>query len=126
VAGEREEGLEVVDEALRAISEDRTFFFEPELLRLRASLLATRGEHEQARATLVRAVEVAEELSSPSLALRAAISLARLGNGVAGSEARERIASIHARFGEGFDTPDLKEAAILLEVAQPTGTGQSS
>jgi DNA-binding SARP family transcriptional activator/type II secretory pathway predicted ATPase ExeA/tetratricopeptide (TPR) repeat protein len=128
LAGEHEKGLDVIDEALAAISEERPFFFEPELLRLRASLLVARGSRrlDEARANLIRAIEVAEAQNSPSLALRAAVSLMRLGNDASSSNSRGRVARIYARFDEGFDTHDLREAATLLERTGSTGTIRSA
>jgi predicted ATPase len=47
--------------------------------------------------------------------LRAAISLARLWRDQnKRTEARDLLAPVYGWFTEGFDTPDLKEAATLL------------
>ena len=62
-----------------------------------------------------RALEIARQQETASLALRAAMSLTRLLKGRDGSrEARDLLRSVYASFTEGFDTTDLKEAGALL------------
>jgi predicted ATPase len=65
---------------------------------------------------LRRALEVARQQSARFWELRAALALARLWRG----EDRRRgafalLAPVYGWFAEGFDIPDLKEAAALLE-----------
>jgi predicted ATPase len=48
--------------------------------------------------------------------LRAALSLSRLWQQQSKrDEARELLAPLYGWFTEGFDTPDLQEAKVLLE-----------
>jgi len=48
--------------------------------------------------------------------LRAAASLARLRRDQGRhTEARDLLAPVYGWFTEGFDTPDLKEAKVLLD-----------
>ena len=63
------------------------------------------------------ALAIAQRQESMLLELRAAISLARLWaeRGLDRSKAHELLAPIYARFTEGFDTLDLKEAKALLD-----------
>ena len=68
-----------------------------------------------------KAIDLARQQDAKSLELRAAIDLARLWIGQGkGADARMMLVPIHAWFTEGFDTPDLKEAAALL--AKLSGT----
>jgi predicted ATPase len=62
-----------------------------------------------------RALEIAHQQESASLALRAAMSLTRLSRGRDGSrDARDLLHSVYASFQEGFATKDLQEARALL------------
>jgi predicted ATPase len=87
-----------------------------ELHRLRGRLLAARGQHDEGEACFLRAIEVSRGQRAKTLELRAATSLARLwsdrGRNV---EARDLLTPIYAWFTEGFETPDLREAKILLD-----------
>jgi predicted ATPase len=59
---------------------------------------------------------IAQHQQAKSLALRAAMSLARLWQQQGKrDEARELLAPIYGWFTEGFDTADLQEAKALLE-----------
>ena len=59
---------------------------------------------------------------------RAATSLARLRqNDKREAEAHAVLASVYARFTQGFDTTDLKKAkALLVAMAPPKGPGRSN
>jgi len=120
---EVEAGLSAVSEALEIGARQRSLFYEAELLRLGALLLLTRDPDDAAAdRQLESALAVARRQSSPSLELRAALSLARLRmrRGQAG-QARRLVAPLRERFTEGLDTPDLREAAALLgDDAVPT------
>ena len=71
----------------------------------------------QAEACFQQALAVARRQQAKALELRAALSLSRLwqqqGQRAA---ARDLLAPLYAWFTEGFDTPDLQEANLLLEV----------
>ena len=55
--------------------------------------------------------------------LRAATSLARFKRRLGrGEEARQAIAPIYDCFTEGFDTPDLKEAKVLIDDLASAGS----
>lgn len=59
---------------------------------------------------------MARSQSARVLELRAATSLARLWQKQGRiREARELLAGIYGGFSEGFDTPDLRQAQVLLE-----------
>jgi predicted ATPase len=61
------------------------------------------------------ALAIAREQGTRGYELRAATSLTRLWaeQGRRG-EARDLLAPVYGSFTEGFDTPDLKEAKVLL------------
>jgi adenylate cyclase len=114
-AGEAEAGLAAVAEALEIAHRERALFYEPELHRLEGGLRAVAGEPAAAEACLRRGLTRAREQSSIVLELRIATDLARLiPEPARAAEARAAVLTAHARFEEGFDTRDLREAAALL------------
>jgi predicted ATPase len=93
-------------------------WWEAEIYRLRGVLLLrqTGPPQAEAEAWLRRALDVACRQEAKSLALRAAVSLARLWQRQGQrTEAHELLAPIYNWFTEGFDTTDLQEAKALLE-----------
>jgi len=83
----------------------------------------------QAERYFHQAIEVARSQQAKALELRAVTSLSRmlLQQGQRGP-ARKMLAKIYGWFSEGFDTPDLKDAAALLSrcnarVAKPLAPG---
>lgn len=70
----------------------------------------------EAEACFHKAIEIARKQQAKSLELRAVMSLSRLWQQQGKRHAaRQRLAEIYNWFTEGFDTRDLKEAAVLLE-----------
>ena len=68
-----------------------------------------------AEASFSQALAVSRRQGTKTLELRAAMSLAQLWRQQGKTEdARRMLAKVHAWFTEGFDTPDLVEAAKLL------------
>jgi predicted ATPase len=66
------------------------------------------------------AIEVSSGQRARTLELRAATSLARLWSDRGkNAEAHDLLAAIYGWFTEGFSTPDLKEAKILLDALAP-------
>jgi DNA-binding SARP family transcriptional activator len=97
--------------------------FQAELLRMRGELLLARdglAAAEEALACFERAMQIGAEQGALGWELRAAMSLARLrerqGRGRAAElgEARNRLREVYGRFTEGFDFPDLRDAAALI------------
>jgi len=78
--------------------------------RAKISLLA--GDDRAALGQFRKALQISEQLGSPSLALRMAVHIARLSKP---EEGRSILRPLYDRFTEGFDTPDLKDAKALLE-----------
>jgi len=116
--GEVDEGLELVNELLRLSQRDDVHWWEAELHRVKGELLllSTPDDPRRGEGRFKQAIEIAQLQSAKSLELRAAVSLARLGQdrGKRG-EARDILAPVYDWFTEGFETADLKEAKALLE-----------
>lgn len=119
--GRPADGLAAVTEGLMVARQCGKHYWEAELHRLAGVLTLqggarARSQGGNAEAFFLRALEVARRQGARSLELRAAVSLGRLwsGQGKAG-EAYGLVSGIYARFTEGFDTMDLREAKALLE-----------
>jgi DNA-binding SARP family transcriptional activator/tetratricopeptide (TPR) repeat protein len=118
--GDAPAGRSAVAEALAHARRERSLFYEPELHRLDGALHAVSGDAEAAEASLRHGLDRAREQGSATLELRIATDLARLlPDPARAAEARADVAAVLASFGEGFGTRDLREAAALLEGAQP-------
>ncbi|HCJ33993.1 MAG TPA: hypothetical protein DHV65_06800 [Ktedonobacter sp.] len=66
-------------------------------------------------AALLRAIAIARSQQARSLELRATMSLARLWiTQNRSDDARRQLSDLYAWFTEGFDTPDLQAARLLL------------
>jgi predicted ATPase len=115
-AGQPREGLTTLAGACEEVRRTGERFYEAEIRRLQAELLLQQGRWAEAEAGFEQAIEVARQQSAKSLELRAMVSLSRLWQSRGRrSEARHLLAEIYDRFMEGFDTPDLKDAKVLLE-----------
>jgi predicted ATPase len=133
-AGQPEEGLQVVEEALVAVHRTKGHRFEAEWYRLKGQLTLQKFQvsgftfqvpntqhpapnpQVEAEACFLKATDIARGQSAKSLELRAAISLARLWQQQGKrEEARQMLAEIYGWFTEGFDAADLQEAKTLLE-----------
>jgi predicted ATPase len=118
-AGQVEEGLTVLCEALAVVEKTEERFWEAELYRLRGELLlmqAGANSEDEAEKHFRKAIEVTRQQHAKSLELRAIMSLSRLWRKQdRQAEAYQLLADIYAWFTEGFDTADLKEAKALLE-----------
>lgn len=122
-AGQPADALSDLSEALSTVRMSRDFFYGPELQRLRGEALLALDRPGDAEAAFEEAREQAARGGSPSLELRASLSLARLrlADGAA-PEAAELVLAPYSTFTEGFDTPDLRAARKLLEqVSPPSG-----
>ena len=79
------------------------------------SCSSSQGRPEAGEACFVEALAVARRQEARSFELRAATSLARLWQRTGRRiEARDLLAPIHDWFTEGFDTPDLRDARVLV------------
>jgi predicted ATPase len=118
--GRIEEALGVLADALARMHGSGESFHGAELHRLRGEFLLRQGAAEgagrEAEDCFRRAVTIARQQQARSLELRAAMSLTRLYQKQGRpAEARPVLAECYGWFTEGFDTPDLQEAKLLLE-----------
>jgi predicted ATPase len=136
-AGQKEEGLQVLDEAMEFAESNSERYYEAELYRLRGELLLVQSTNRtvakaamggravvqndsavvaSAEECFRQSIKIAQQQEANSLELRATMSLARLyKNQGKPAEAQRMLSQIYNRFTEGFDTQDLREAKALLE-----------
>jgi class 3 adenylate cyclase/predicted ATPase len=117
-AGQVEEGLRLLAEALASLETSGRGDLLAEVHRLQGELLLRHAtlDAAQAEACFHQALAIARRQQAKSWELRAAMSLARLWQQQGKrQEARELLAPIYGWFTEGFDTADLQEAKALLE-----------
>jgi predicted ATPase len=116
IAGQLEEGLVLLDDALQLAERTGERWFTAELNRQKGQLLLRQGHSEAAEELYCEALSIAKEQEAKLWELRAAVSLARLRRDQdRRAEARDLLAPVYGWFTEGFDTPDLKEAKALLD-----------
>jgi class 3 adenylate cyclase/predicted ATPase len=109
------EGISLLDEALAVVERTDERWYEAELCRLMAEVLITTSDRHDAERWLCRALRTARNQDARLWELRAAVSLARLWRDQdKRTAARDLLAPTYGCFTEGFETPDLKEAAALL------------
>jgi predicted ATPase len=127
-AGQPEEGLALIAEALNIVDKTGKRIDEAGLYRRQGELLLARQNPEarttgarrqlaaEAEGCFRRALAIARRQQAKTLELRAAMSLARLwqrqGKRAA---ALELLAPVYGWFTEGLETTDLREARALLE-----------
>ena len=117
-AGQAEEGLGLLREALVVVEKSGAHHWEAELYRLQGDLLLhqTVPDAQQAEACFCQALATARRQQAKSLELRAAMSLARLWQQQGKRAAAcQMLAAVYGWFTEGFDTADLQEARALLD-----------
>jgi predicted ATPase len=116
IAGQIEEAVTLLDDALQIVERTGERWLEAELNRHKGQLLLRQGHTEAAEQLYRKALGIAVEQQAKSWELRASISLARLWRSQGKvQQARELLAPVYGWFTEGFDTRDLKEAKALLE-----------
>jgi class 3 adenylate cyclase/predicted ATPase len=116
IAGQIEEAVTLLEDALQTIETTGERWFEAELNRQKGELLQRQQESERAAEQYRRALRIAEEQGAKLWELRAAVSIARLRfHEGRPAEARDLLTPVYGWFTEGFDTQDLKEARALLE-----------
>jgi predicted ATPase len=116
IAGQVDEALTSLDDALRIVARTGERWFAAELNRHKGQLRLRQGHSEAAEELYRKALSIAREQEAKLWELRAAASLARLYRDQGRpAEARDLLAPVYCWFTEGFDTPDLKEAKALLD-----------
>jgi class 3 adenylate cyclase/predicted ATPase len=116
IAGQIEEGLASLDEALHIVEKTGERWLAAELNRHQGELLLRQGRSEAAEELFCTAIGIAQDQGAKLWELRAAMSLARLRRDQSRhAEARDLLAPVYGWFTEGFETPDLKDAKTLLD-----------
>jgi class 3 adenylate cyclase/predicted ATPase len=120
-----QEGLDVLaDPQILANKNNGERWFIAETLRIKGKLLMLgikdkvkdTAVYDEAETCFLQAIEVAQQQEAKSLELRAAISLSRLWQRQdKKADAYGLLSKTYNWFEEGFDTPDLKAAKVLLE-----------
>jgi tetratricopeptide (TPR) repeat protein len=121
-AGRFEDAHRALDEALSRAENNDDRFQEAELHRLQGELLLAESPDQAAAAEACfrQSVETARRQQSRAWELRATMSLARLWQRQGRcDEAREMLATVYGKYTEGFATPDLVDAAALLQSLEP-------
>jgi predicted ATPase len=142
-AGQVEEGLTALAEALTVVNKTGERYYEAELDRLKGELTlqqfnvqgltsnvknspesegtnspatSIHSPASEAEEYFLKAIEVAQKQQAKSLELRATMSLARLWQSQGKrTEAHQLLSEIYGWFTEGFETKDLQEAQALLD-----------
>jgi class 3 adenylate cyclase/predicted ATPase len=113
-----DQALERVNRAIEQIDRpgwgERSHY--AEVLRVRGSVLALRGDLEGAEQNYLASLDWAREQQTKSWELRTSTSLARLWQSQGKRKAGvDLLAPVYNWFTEGFNTKDLKEAKALLD-----------
>lgn len=126
-AGQHEEGLRILEDALSLIHHNGERYYQAELYRLKGELLLKQsklrkssGSHRsvfaQAEGWFNESVEIARQQKAKSWELRAVMSMARLYRDHGKhADGRRLLRQVYDSFTEGFDTVDLREAKALLD-----------
>ena len=116
IAGQIEEAVILLDDAMQIVDRTGERWFLAELNRHKGQLLLRQGQSEAAEELYLKALSIAREQEAKLWELRAAMSLARLRRDQGRrAKARELLTPVYNWVTEGFDTQDLKEARSLLE-----------
>jgi predicted ATPase len=116
IAGQVEEALSLVGDAMQIAERIGERWFAAELYRHKGQLMLQRGASEAAEELYRQALGIAREQEAKLWELRAAARLARLRRDQGrDAEARDLLAPVYGSFTEGFETADLKGAKALLD-----------
>jgi class 3 adenylate cyclase/tetratricopeptide (TPR) repeat protein len=116
--GDVDGALDLIEESIAQVErpgwEERWYF--AEILRVKGTLLAAKGDLEGAESSYLASLDWAQCQQAKSWELRAATSLARLMRDQGRiREAYDLLSPVYGWFTEGFATKDLKEAKALLD-----------
>jgi predicted ATPase/DNA-binding winged helix-turn-helix (wHTH) protein len=129
MAGQFDESIVVIDEAIAHSERSRESFHTPEIFRIKGELLtsAPGANLSEAEDWLSRALQLARRQSALAWELRATTSLALLRRKQGcPDEAHGALAAVYDRFTEGFETSDLRAARRLLnELEQSACAGET-
>jgi predicted ATPase len=117
MTGRYDEALETIDEAIALVEHNTDLFGMPELLRIKANIVAAAQPADPIRAEglFMQSLELARKQSALAWELRTATNLARLWSTQDRlQEAHDLLAPVYDRFTEGFQSHDLRTARELL------------
>ncbi|WP_431324309.1 ATP-binding protein [Rhizobium sp. YTU87027] len=113
-----------IQEALDCAHTQNEQWCVPELLRIRASVLAAEVRPDEAETLLVESIALAQKIGALSWQLRSACDLAKLWHvRLRAHDARKMLQPIYNEFTEGLETHDLALAADLLASLAHLGEG---
>lgn len=115
-AGKSERGLNAVDESIRLAEKTGELWYQAEALRVKGELLVQHETNKtEAEDCLLTASRIANEQQAKMLELRAITGLCRLWRKQGkGKKGQLLLTQIYRAFTEGFETPDLMNARVLL------------
>lgn len=115
-SGRSAEGLGLIDEALEIADQGSGLTLLPEFYSLKGDLLLNEGNSLDSEPWFQQAFDAAGKLDARMMQLRAAIGLCRSQRERGPAQHRNGLlAAVYATFTEGFTTPDLIDAAHLVE-----------
>src|SRR5712664_375697 len=115
-AGQVDEADAAIDRAMAWGEPTRSHFHLPEMMRIKGELLASGPHSCEAENWFSRSLNLAREQSALAWQLRTATSLALLRTRQGRRDEAPRVLRpVYDRFTEGFDTPDLRAAKLLLD-----------
>ena len=114
--GQFAEALALIDDAISTVEENGDVSYIPELLRVKANILASMPEtrYAEAETCLLQSIDCSRSQRALAWELRASIDLTRLRTSQGRLDARSLLHAVYAQFVEGFETPDLRSAQRLL------------
>jgi predicted ATPase/DNA-binding winged helix-turn-helix (wHTH) protein len=118
MAGQGDEAMAIIDEAIAHNERNGESFHTPEILRIKGELLASApgANLSEAEDWLSRSLQLARRQSALAWELRTAMSLALLRRMQdRHDEAGGALAAVYDRFTEGFETSDLRAARRLFD-----------
>ena len=126
--GRYEVALEVIEQAIAISEETGERWCLAEILRIKAGLLAaTDRAGDQVETLFVKSLEIARGQRARCWELRTACDLASLWQSQdRRKEALQLLQPIYAQFTEGFNTPDLRQAKLILDSLRPNGSRKRS
>jgi class 3 adenylate cyclase/predicted ATPase len=124
--GQSETAWRCIDEAITAVETTKERWYEAEIYRVAGEIALRRPTPDLMKAAeyFEHGLAIARAQQAKSWELRTAMSLARLWwDQGKRQEARNCLASVLSWFTEGFDTLDLRQAKVLLDVLGSEGDG---
>jgi predicted ATPase len=124
IAGQIEEALSLLNNALQAATRIGECWFMAELYRDKGQLMLRQSDSKAAEQFYRQALTVAKDQEAKLWELRAAVSLARLWTDQGRRfEALDVLAPVYKWFIEAVDTQDLRSAKALLDELSQNANG---